>query len=64
MLGRVLVELQQHVGVVDDLGHRLGVLGAVVDLEGLDRDLSLVDILGVIDRPCMSFLEEPVGQSN
>src|ERR1700757_2720646 len=44
MLGRVLVELQQHVGVVDDLGHRLGVLGAVVDLEGLDRDLGLVDI--------------------
>jgi hypothetical protein len=27
MLGRVLVELQQQVGVVDDLGHRLGVLG-------------------------------------
>ena len=28
IIGRVLVELQQHVGVVDDLGHRLGVLGA------------------------------------
>jgi len=24
MLGRILVELQQHVGVVDDLGYRLG----------------------------------------
>ncbi len=45
MLGRILVELQQHVGVVDDHGDRLGVLGAVVDLERLDRELGLVDVL-------------------
>jgi hypothetical protein len=51
VLGRILVELPQHVGVFDDLGHRLRVLGAVVNLEGLDRDLGLVDILGVIDLP-------------
>jgi hypothetical protein len=46
-LGRILV-LQQHVGVVDDLGDGFGVFGAVVDLEGLDRDLGLVDVLGVV----------------
>src|SRR6185369_9150514 len=49
MLGRILVELQQHVGVVDDLGDRLRVFGAVVDFEGLDRKLGLVDVLGVVD---------------
>jgi hypothetical protein len=49
VLGRVFVQFQQHVGVVDDLGDRLGVLGAVVDLEGLDCDLSAVDVLGVVD---------------
>ena len=49
VLRRVAVELQQHVGVVDDLGDRLGVLGAVVDLEDLDRKLGVVDVLGVVD---------------
>jgi hypothetical protein len=49
VLGRIFVELQQHVGVVDDLGDRLGILRAVVDLEGFDRDLGLVDVLGVVD---------------
>ena len=49
VLGRVAVELQEHIGVVDDLGDRFGVLGAIVDLEGLDRDLSLSDVLGVVD---------------
>jgi hypothetical protein len=42
VLGGILVELEQHVGVVDDLGDRLRVFGAVVDLERFDRDLSLV----------------------
>ena len=51
MLGGILVELEEHVGVVDDLGDRLGVLGAVVDLEGLDRELCLVDVFGVVDLP-------------
>ena len=49
VLGRVSVELQQHVEVVDDLGDRFGIFGAVVDLECLDRDLCLVDVLGVVD---------------
>lgn len=49
MLGRVSVELEQGVEVVGDLGDRFGVLGAVVDLERLDRHLRLVDILGVVD---------------
>jgi|tagenome__1003787_1003787.scaffolds.fasta_scaffold19019008_2 hypothetical protein len=51
MLGRVLVELQEHLGVIDDLGDRLRVLGAVIDLEGLDRDLGAVDVLGIVDLP-------------
>src|SRR5512135_115024 len=51
MLGRILVELQQHVGVVDDLGDRLRIFGAVVYFEGLDRELGLVDVLGVVDLP-------------
>jgi hypothetical protein len=45
----ILVELQQYVEVVGDHGDRLEVLGAVVELEGLDRDLGLVDVLGVVD---------------
>ncbi len=44
MLGRLFAELQQHIGVIDDLGDRLAVLGAVIDLECLDRDLGAVDI--------------------
>ena len=49
MLGRILVELQQGVEVVGDLGDRFGVLGTEVGLERLDRDLGLVDVLGVVD---------------
>jgi hypothetical protein len=33
MLGRVVVELQQHVQVISDLGYRFGVLGFVVPRE-------------------------------
>ena len=51
MLRRIPVELQQHVGVIDDLGDCFGMLGAVIDLERLDRDLSLVDVFGVVDLP-------------
>ena len=51
MLGRVVVELQQDIGVIDDLGDCLGVLGAVVDLECLDRNLGLGDVLSVVDLP-------------
>jgi hypothetical protein len=49
VLGRVFVELQEHIGIIDDLGDRLGILGAVLDLERLDRDLSPIDVLGVVD---------------
>jgi hypothetical protein len=49
VLGGVLVEFQKHIGVIDDLGDGLGVLGAVVDLERLDRYLGLIDVLGVVD---------------
>jgi transcriptional regulator of acetoin/glycerol metabolism len=42
--GRVPIELQQHIGVIDDLGDCLGVLDDVVDLERLDRDLGVVDV--------------------
>jgi hypothetical protein len=35
VLGRVVVALQKHIDIGDDLGDRLGVLGAVVDLDGL-----------------------------
>jgi hypothetical protein len=38
VLGRVLVGLQEDIGVVNDLGDRFRVLGAVVELECLDRD--------------------------
>ena len=41
MFGRILVELQQGVEVVDDLGDRLGKLGAEVDFEGFDCELAL-----------------------
>ena len=49
VLGRVLVELQEHIGIIDDLGDRLGIQGAVIDLERFDRDLGLVDVLGIVD---------------
>ena len=45
MLSRVLVELQEHVSVIDDLGERFGELGAEVDFEGLDRDSGVVEVL-------------------
>jgi hypothetical protein len=48
VLGGVLVELQEHVGVLDDLGDRLGVFGTVVDLERFDGDLGFIDVLGVV----------------
>jgi len=64
VLGRILVELQQDIGVIDDLGDRFGVLSAEVDLEGFDRDLGLVDVLGVVDlserRQSRSRLDEIV----
>lgn len=49
MFGRVVVELQQGVQIVGDLGDRFRILGPEVDLEGFDRELGLVDILGVVD---------------
>jgi hypothetical protein len=49
VLGGIAVELQQCVDVVGDLGDRFGVFGTEVDLEGLDRHLGLVDVLGVVD---------------
>jgi hypothetical protein len=48
-LGGVSVEFEQHIEVVDDFGNRVRVIGAVVGFERLDRDLGLVDILGVVD---------------
>jgi hypothetical protein len=47
VLGRILVELQQQIEVIDDLGHGLGILGPEAELERLDRDLGLVDVFGV-----------------
>jgi hypothetical protein len=51
MLGRIPVELQQHLGVVDDLGDRSRILRAEVDLECLDRDPRPVDVFSVEDLP-------------
>jgi len=51
VLGRIPVELQQHLGIVDDLRDRFRILRAVVDLERLDRDLRPVDVFGVEDLP-------------
>ena len=49
MLGGEVVELEQHVQVVDDLRDGLGELGAVVDGERLRRDPGQVAVLGVVD---------------
>ena len=49
MLRRVVVELQQHVGVVDDLRDGLRELRAVVSFERGDRRPRLVGVLGVVD---------------
>ena len=51
MLRRVVVELQQHVGVVDDLRRGLRELRAVVSFERGDRRPRLVGVLGVVDFP-------------
>src|SRR5262249_27182770 len=48
MLRRAVVELQQHVGVVDDLRHGLRELRAVVSFERGDRRPRLVGVLGVV----------------
>ena len=47
--GREVEEAQQRLGVVGDLGHRLGPLGPVVAGEPLDRPLGLVAVGGVAD---------------
>src|SRR6478609_3110021 len=49
VLGRVVVELQQHVQVVDDLRDGLGELGAVVDSERLRGDPGVLAVLGFED---------------
>src|SRR5258708_39945091 len=49
VLGGVVVEGQQHVEVVGDLGGRLGPLGAVVGGEHVGRGLGVVLVLGVPD---------------
>src|SRR6478609_11246737 len=49
VLGRVVVELQQHLQVVGDLGAGVGELAAVFDRERLRRDPGVVTILGVED---------------
>jgi len=55
VLGGVVVERQQHVYVLGDLGDRLGPLGAVVGLERLDRLQGVVAVLGVVDLGERSF---------
>ena len=49
VLRGVVVERQQHVDELGDLGDCLGPLGAVVGLEGFDRLQGVVAVLGVID---------------
>src|SRR4029453_10311962 len=44
MFGWVVEEAQQFLGVVDDLGHRLGPLDPVVPCEHLDRLLGLLAV--------------------
>jgi hypothetical protein len=51
VLSRIPVELQQHLGIVDDLRDRFRILRVVIDLERLDRDLRPVDVFGVEDLP-------------
>ena len=51
VLGRIPVELQQHLSVADDLCDRFRILRGVVDLERLDRDLRPVDVFGIEDLP-------------
>jgi hypothetical protein len=55
VLGREVEERQQLLGVVDDLGHRLGPLDAVVAGEHLDRVLGVVAVGRVTDlRQCFA----------
>ena len=49
MLPRVVVELQQQVGIVDDLRHGFRELRAIVSFERGDRRPRLVGVLGVVD---------------
>ena len=49
MLGGEVVEREQHVEVVGDLGDRLGPLGSVVGLEGLGGLECVILVLGVED---------------
>jgi hypothetical protein len=49
VLGRVVIERQEHVHVLGDLRDRLGPLGAVVGLERFDRRQCVVLVLGVVD---------------
>ena len=49
MLGGEVVERQQHVEVLADLGDRLGPLGAVAGLERLRRGDRVLFVLGVVD---------------
>ena len=49
VLGWVVVEREQHIEVVDDLGDGLGPLGAVVGGEGLRGGDGVVLVFGVVD---------------
>jgi hypothetical protein len=49
VLGRVVEEAQQRLGVVDDLGDRPGPLGAIVSGERLDGPLGCGAVLGQRD---------------
>jgi hypothetical protein len=54
VLGGEVVERQEHVEVVGDLGDRLGPLGAVVGLERLGGLDGVVAVRGVVDlRECL-----------
>jgi hypothetical protein len=46
MLSREVEEGKELLGVVGDLGHRLGPLDAVVGREGVDRPLGMAAVLG------------------
>ena len=49
MLGRVVIEGEQHVEVLGDFGDRLGPLGAVEVRECLSRLTCVFLVLGVVD---------------
>src|SRR5215207_9914038 len=54
VLGRIVEEAQQPLGLAGDLGDRLGPLDAVVGHERLDRPLGMAAILGpddLVQRP-------------